>query len=201
MRESVKQGFLPFATRFDPLVSWMYLNRAGNVVTALGCSLEPITLALELPWVLRDGKQPAEENHIAGDWLRIKRNRILAHKGPTGSAPYTNVELTQEGIERLVIKRLYELEQRFADAGFVDFDDWPADVQLAGLSMAWLDADLFEHFPKWSKAMKQGAWRLGAKECFFRTTHHHELVGRNWAHRKLLLSAALADVPKEELTA
>lgn len=200
MRESVKSGYLAFATRFDPLVAWMYLNRSGNVVTALGCSLEPITVALALPWVLRENKQAAEPNHISGDWMRIKRNRILTHKGPTGSAPYTNVELTPEGVERLVIKRLYELEQSFADAGFSEFDEWPADVQLAALSMRWLDENLFVHFPKWAKAMKQGAWRLAAKECFFNTTQHHELVGRNWAHRKLLLSAAMADMPKEDLT-
>jgi hypothetical protein len=190
MRSAVREQFMPFATRFESLIPWMHLNKQGEVVIALGCLLEPIDRALALPWTTRDGVEVSEQNLIGADWIRIKRNRMLAHAGPARAASYTNLLLTQAGLEKVVLDRLDAIESFIIRPTFRTWDDWPADSQLATLSMAWIDPNLPEVFPKWKKAARNHNWRICSQQCCFATTRRPELAARNYAHRRMFEAAA-----------
>lgn len=195
MRPIVKSEFIPFVTRFEPLIPWMSMNSDGQVVVGLGCPLEPIDQALKLPWSRRDGTEEISANEISGDWVRIKKNRLLAHKGPAGAAPYTNLMLTPKGLEQVVLARLDAIELMTVAPTFRTWEEWPADAQLATLSMAWVDYNLPEHFPKWVKAAKNHNWKRAAEQCSFATARRRDLIARNWAHRRLFVAAITTEDP------
>lgn len=190
MRIVVREQFIPFATRFESLIPWMYLNKDGQVVVGLGCLIEPIDRALALPWTTREGEAVSDQNLIGSDWIRIKRNRMLAHAGHARAASYTNLLLTQAGLEKVVLDRLDAIESFVIRPTFRTWDDWPADAQLATLSMGWIDPNLPEVFPKWRKAARNHNWRICAQQCSFATERRADLVPRNHAHRRLFEAAA-----------
>jgi hypothetical protein len=190
MQPLVRDEFIAFASRFEPLCGWMYLNKMGEVVTALGCVLEPLDVALVLPWTDRSGQPLADANLIAGDWIRVKKNRLLAHRGPAAAAPFTNLLLSQSGIEQLILSRLDGIEATILKPQFRTWQEWPAPAQLAAASMAWIEPKLNEVFPRWSRAARNHNWRVCARECMFSTARRSDLIARNHAHRGLFESAA-----------
>jgi hypothetical protein len=190
MRAETRQEFIPFMSRHEPLVPWMYLNPQGQVVVGLSaCLLEPIDRALQLPWQRRDLPGEVGMNEISADWVRVKKNRLLAHKGPGGSAPYTQLLLSQHGLEDLILGRMDAVELMVIRPSFRTWEQWPWQAQLAALSMGWLEPNLPEIFPKWSKAARNHNWKVCAQQCSFATANRPELVARNWAHRKLFVDA------------
>jgi hypothetical protein len=190
VRIAVRACFIQFVTRFQSLTPWMYLDRQGQVVVALDCLIEPIDCALSLDWIHRDGSGNVQVNEIGADWTRVKRNRILAHKGPGGAAPYTNILLSAKGLEEIVLGRLDAIEQMIARPQWRTWDQWPADVQLATLSMAWEEPNLPEVFPRLSKSLRNHNWSKCVQQCCFSTARRPDLVPRNWAHRRLFAAAA-----------
>ncbi len=190
MRRVVRDNFIPFVTRFEALTPWMHLDRQGQVVIGLGCSLEPLDRALSLDWQHRDGSGNVTVNEIGADWARIKRNRILAHKGPAGAAPYTNLLLSAKGLEDIVLGRLDAIEQIIARPTWRTWDLWPADAQLATVSMLWIEPNLPDVFPRLTKSLRNHNWSKAIQQCCFATVRRPDLVARNWAHRRLFSAAA-----------
>ncbi|AKV03207.1 hypothetical protein AKJ09_09870 [Labilithrix luteola] len=73
-------------------------------------------------------------------------------------------------------------------ARFPSFPDWPADAQLAILSLAWACGPAF-HFPRLEAALRACDWRTAAIEC--RIADDAGTVKlRNAANRTMLRNAA-----------
>ena len=53
MWDSVKQGFRAFTLPLEGEIAWMYLDTLGLVTVGLGNLIDPVELALELPFVYR----------------------------------------------------------------------------------------------------------------------------------------------------
>lgn len=196
MKQSVREVFVEFSTKFDQCVPWMHLDREGMVRAGIGCLVDPIDLAFGLPWVSKDDGHKAELNEISSDWVRVKKNRLLAHQGPARARFVTSLELTKEGVEKLTFGRLDVLEA-FILLTFPSFGSYPADAQLAILSMVWTLGSVSQLKPSFAKAVLEEAWTVAAEECFLSETNMPERKPRNWANRKLLATAATTETPDE----
>lgn len=197
MKQSVRKVFVEFSTRFDSCVPWMHLDKEGMVRAGINCLVEPIDYAFSVPWVHKDDAHKAEINEISADWVRVKKNRLLAHAGPSRARFYTSLELTKEGVEQLTFARLDAYEAHLVAHVFPQFEGYPANAQLAILSAVWALQDAASLKPSFSKAVLEEAWTVAAEECFLSETLAPERKPRNWANRKLLVAAATDETPEK----
>ncbi|MFA5053871.1 MAG: hypothetical protein WC565_07420 [Parcubacteria group bacterium] len=197
MRPSVRAVFVEFSTKFDSCVPWMHLDREGMVRAGIGCLVDPIDHAFAVPWVHKDDAHKAEINEISSDWVRVKKNRLLAHTGPARARFYTSLELTKEGVDKLAFGRLEALEAHLLAHVFPAFEGYPADAQLAILSAVWALGGPEQLKLAFSKAIIEEAWTVAAEECFLSETLAPERKPRNWANRKLLVTAATTESPEK----
>lgn len=201
MRTVVRNIFLEFVTRYTQCVGWMYLDPQGMVRTGIGSLLEPIDRALVLPWVSKDDGRKGELNEISADWVRVKKNRLLAHQQPHRARFVTQLELGKAGLEQVTFAQLdaYELELA-AIFPHEAWEEYPANVQLVVMSMVWELRGVGELAGTWTpslagfaKAIREEAWATAAEHCFLDDRTDPSRKPRNWAHRKLLTVAATAE--------
>lgn len=204
MRESVRAAFFGFTVPMEGVVPWLYVDVKGLVSVGIGNLIDPMPLALGLPFVHPDGR-PASRDEIAAEWTRIKNQppdahgRTAAELGHLYAKQIATLHLTDEGVERLVSGKLAENEHAIART-FADWEDWPADAQLATHSMAWAcGAGIFDphaghaHWPKLTAALHARDFRTAAVECFMpEEAKIGGLRPRNRANRILYTNAALA---------
>ena len=188
------QSYLPlFSQTFEGRVSHMYLDIKGLVTVGVGNLIDPVELALALPFRLKNlPGTPADREQIAVEWRAIKSDRSLAEKGARACAPLTALELSDEAIDALISRRAAEDEVSLKrQSQFASFEAWPADAQLALLSMAWaLGPSGVAGFPKLSAACQAMDFHTAAAECEISEDGNAGVVPRNAANRALFLNAA-----------
>ena len=204
MRDVVRAAFLPFTAPLEGVVPWMYPDVKNLVSTGVGNLIDPVSLAIALPFVRQDGT-PATREDIVREWIRIKnlppdgRGRTAAMLGHTYAKRFTSLRLTPEGIDQLVASKLHSNEQVLKRA-FKDWESWPADAQLATLSMAWAVGPAFwspqagrNYWPKLTAALHMLDFRTASVECFMKEEATISgLRPRNRANRVLYQNAAIA---------
>lgn len=169
MRDVVRQAFVPFTAPLEGVVPWMYPDVKNLVSVGIGNLIDPIQLALGLPFVRPDGT-PAQRDEIATEWLRIKnlppdaRGRTAAMLGHLYAKAHAKLRLTDEGVRSLVAGKLAQMDAQLAKR-FPEYEDWPCDAQLGTLSMAWACGAAFR-FPKLEAALKARDFATAAVECF-----------------------------------
>lgn len=171
----------------EGVVPWMYLDILGLVTTAIGNLIDPRQYAMKLPWRRRDGglATPAE---IITEWERVKNTPALAKWGHRAAEQVTSLRLDPEGIEQVVFGKLHEMNGRLA-ARFPQFEDWPADAQLATLSMSWACGPAFR-FPRLEAALRDYDFATAAEHCHINEAGNPGLVPRNRANKMLYRNAA-----------
>jgi GH24 family phage-related lysozyme (muramidase) len=190
MHQSVLDIFPKFTCEFEGRVSWMYLDIKGLVTIGLGCLIDPEVTAGHLPFVRLQDKQPANASEICLEWNRIKGMKTLAQKGHLAARQYCALRLLERDIDNLARKRLLDNEL-ILKLAFPDWNNFPADAQLAINSMAWaMGAFFFRKWPRFMKAVNDKDWNLAAVNCSMRTEGNPGLIPRNKANKKLFLSAA-----------
>jgi hypothetical protein len=189
LRPVVRAYFVAFSGPLEGVIPWMYLDVCGLVTTAIGALVDPVSLALPLPWVRGDGSR-ATEVEVRAEWARIKSATWLATAGAGKARQLCALRLTPEGVEGVTLTRLDamagELHRRAPG-----FADWPAAAQLAALSMAWaVGVDgLTRGFPRCWAALCAERYGEAAEECAIRTEGNPGVVPRNEHNRLLLLAA------------
>ena len=190
MHESVKAAFVQFTEAFEGSVATMYLDIKGLVTVAIGNLIDPIGAALDMPFLRADGSR-ASRSEIGAEWRNMKTNPDLARLGWTAAAKIATLHLDESGIEEVVQAKLASNE-RILMTRFPEYPLWPADAQLAVLSMAWACGPGFR-FPLFEAAMLARDFALAATHSHMGDSHNPGLHPRNVATLVLLANAATVE--------
>jgi GH24 family phage-related lysozyme (muramidase) len=193
MFASVQLGFPAFSTRFEGRVPYMYLDIKGLVTIGVGNLIDPVEAAQTLPF--RFKSRPgvsATPDEIAGEWQTLKSNTSLATKGYTACGPVTQLELSDEAIDSVIVSRLTQNESFLKrQQWFLNFETWPADAQLGLLSMAWaMGPGGPGQFPHFRAACQTLDFSTAAANCRMSEAGNPGLVPRNQANFTLFSNAA-----------
>lgn len=196
MYDSVKAYFIKFTTQFEGRVNYMYLDIKGLVTIGIGNLIDPIDLALPLPFVFKNNpSMSASQDDITQEWNLIKSHPELAQEGAQAADPLTKLMLTDDNIDKLVIDKLLQNETKLINgtSEFASFQSWPADAQLGLLSMAWAMGPAFAQGGKWPsfrQAIANGDWATAANQSQMNETGNPGLHPRNQADKILFNNAA-----------
>ncbi|MEU5324324.1 peptidoglycan-binding domain-containing protein [Streptomyces sp. NPDC021056] len=184
----MRNNFSAFSTRLEGRVNHMYRDSLGNVTIGIGNKIDPVADALALSSLgaplLRNGTNKAATNaEITTEWTKVK-----------GGSTVTTLHLSEVSIDTLVTTRLDQNETTLRTI-FPGLDDWPADAQLAILSMAWgvgPNGLRPPKFPKLRQAIGMRTWFAAARECNMAGSL---LEKRNAVNRGLFRNAAISEEP------
>lgn len=206
IRQSVKDGFLGYTAPLEgEAVPHMYVDVIGLVTVAYGNLIDasqsgsaaPWTPALALPWRWPDGGL-ATSDQIKADWLRLKSSEAsLRRRSLAVQATFTHVRLSPDACKALVFDTLETMASHIARVHFPAFASYPADAQLAILSLAWAaGSDWPRKFPHCKAAVLARDWGLAAREGQLSViaadgkTPNPGVIPRNRAQRLCFANAA-----------
>ncbi|WP_240135384.1 peptidoglycan-binding domain-containing protein [Streptomyces sp. MUM 178J] len=183
MHQIVRDYWIAFNDPLEGRVNYMYLDQKGWVSTGIGNKIDQtvaanslptpaersasLSLANELRW-LGSGDSRATADLIAAEWDKVKARLDLAHLGHKAfKPPFTSLHLEDGEIDRHVFAKLNQMESFLTRRPeFADFASWPANAQLATLSMCWALGPAFK-FPKLQRHVSVRNWNGAADECHF----------------------------------
>lgn len=191
MYPSVTAYCLEFLERFEGKSLSMFLDSGGLVRVGVGMVVDPLSLAIRLPFVHRQDGTAATPEEITAAWQAVKHSRVLRHRSACGPAVQLDLIIPTADCDKLFTRRL----ERLVDAlsymvcEFADFKLWPADAQLALISLGWAQGPGFARRGRCAALraacaahdFKAAAACCGIVECS---------VSRNQAHRHLFTNAA-----------
>lgn len=194
MHKSVKNIFVGFNKPIEGYTSWMYADIKGYVTTGLGNKIDPIELALGLPWRWKVNNKRATKAEIRAEWVAVKTiyssNKGIAPKFKTSYKDNARLFLTEPDISVLVDRVLLEFETTLKSY-YPQWESWPADAQLGALSLAW---SVGPHFPKtWKNthaALLKQDFATVAKEAVISEVGNAGVKPRNVANQRLFENAA-----------
>lgn len=196
MRPSVRSAFFDFNVPYEGAVPWLYQDVKGLVSIGVGILADPIELALGLPLRRKVDGRLATRDEIIAEWAKIKKLPPNA-KGQTASQlghryaePHTTLRLDDSGLRSTLDRKLLEMDRHLAGR-FADWETWPADAQLATLSLSWACGPAFR-FPKLEASLRARDFRTAAVESHMNETGNPGLKPRNRANRILYVNAAIA---------
>ncbi|HEY3732652.1 MAG TPA: hypothetical protein VGL63_01945 [Streptosporangiaceae bacterium] len=190
MYQSVKNVFNSFTGRFEGRVHWMYVDVKGLITTGVGNLIDPVSMAVVLPFQHANGAA-ATQAEITAAWTDLKNNSIaLGKAGYQACASHNDLRLSDPAIDNLVSSKLASNEITFLRS-FPAFATWPADAQLAGMSMCWALGPAFaSQWPKLAAALNAKDWATAAANCSISTTGNPGVAPRNTADIALFNNAA-----------
>ncbi len=183
IRQSVIEAWHAFSEPLEGRVYHFYLDVKGLVTIGVGNLVDPVTSALSLPLRKPDGSL-ATKDEIRADWVSVKSQPSLAKRHYRYAGMVARLRLTDTDIDDLVARKLQSNAQELTKR-FPVFPEWPADAQLATLSMAWALGPAFSsRWPNWSQCARDQKWDMCAKSCTIRTE------GNPGVHPRNLLNSA-----------
>lgn len=186
VKRAVRDAFVDFTVPLEGRIPWLYADVKGLVTIAIGNLVDPISLALGLPLRHPDGRL-ATRDEIAAEWQRVKSDPHAAAMGHKYAQRITRLRLDDKAIAMLVLGKL-DANDTALRARFPEFEEWPADAQLATHSMAWACGPAFR-FPRLERALREQDWEIAAVECRMDERGNPGLVPRNRLNRQLYRNA------------
>lgn len=193
MRESIKPTFIKITEAWEgpATINWMFPDLLGLVSTGMGLLLDPVAMAVGLPWRRSDGSL-ADRDEIVADFYNVKNFPDAAKLGHRSVQHVAKLRVRPEDIHARVLDKA-EQNETILRQRFPEFDSWPSDAQLALHSWAW-GVGPHARFPKLEAALKQRDFRTASTEVRM-TANGVELYGlkpRNTANRIMLQNAAIS---------
>lgn len=143
MFPAVQAAFGPFKVNSEGRINYMYCDGKGYVTTAVGNLLKDAAAAKKWAWRVRNTGALASPAQITDAFDACKAyydETKAAGKGAPGYSRYkdkTTLHLPDEQIYAIVSTALGKFDG-YARVGFgAIWDEFPADAQLAVLSMMW----------------------------------------------------------------
>ena len=164
MHDAVPDVWIRFNRDLEGIVTTMYADALGLVSIGMGNLIDPIDLAIMLPFRLPGGIG-ASTSDIKRAWTAVKNDPKCAKLGWKYAAmiPANNLRLEMHDVEALIERKLRE-HDRFMLSRFPDWEARPADAQLAVHSMAWaMGPAFFRKFPRFTLAFGRGDYADACK--------------------------------------
>ncbi|KOV61352.1 peptidoglycan-binding domain-containing protein [Streptomyces sp. MMG1121] len=218
MFDSVRNYWIGFNDPLEGRVHFMYLDQKGWVSTGIGNKIDEtahpdsaptdaerqssLAEARDFHWLVNDDDSDATADQIAADWDAVKGHLELAAQGHNAFRPLTSLHVGDDEIDRGVFSKLDQMESvLLSHSEFGDFADWPANAQLAALSMSWALGPTLNDFPVFRAAVANHDWNGAADQCHF-TPDEGTIQIRNKLDREhFLLAQLVADQgqPSEQI--
>lgn len=196
LHQSVIDNFVHVTIGFEGALSFMYLDVKGLVTTGDGNLIDPFSMAAGLKWRKADGSL-ASHAEIQAEWGHIKALQSCALYGGGWFKRVASLHLDQDAIDELVAGKR-DLNASILASRFPGFADWPADAQMATMSMAWACGAGF-HFPKLEAALNAQDWETAAQECHMEDSKNPGLRPRNKADVQMFNNAHAVSVASGQL--
>lgn len=188
-----------FSAPLEGRVPCMYCDTFGYVTTGVGNLINALPEALALPWQLADGS-PADKATVAAEWHMLHDNG--QHYGRlkwTVYAKQLKCRLSDQAIDDLVKRTLSRNEAEFRKR-WPSYDTFPADAQLAIISMSWaVGSAFYRKFHNLAGCIDREDWDGAAASCKIRdgldtpakSDDNPGIVPRNARNKFLFHNAAL----------
>jgi GH24 family phage-related lysozyme (muramidase) len=200
LHQSVVDAFPEFSRKFEGRVQTMYADVRGLITTGVGNLIDPVGAALALPWRDLDGY--VSHARIDAEWRALKaRASEMARHNPPVQAKLCGLKLwlDEPAIDAMVRSKLEANANDIARRHFPRFADFPADAQLAIMSLAWAAGSGWPaKFPHANLAILAGDWAHAALEAVLSTRTPEGVVNagvipRNDAQKICFANAAAVD--------
>lgn len=190
MHESVRAIFPRYTEALEGRINHMYLDVKGLVTTGAGILIDSVASAQSLPWRVKYTTRLATSLEIEQTWRKVKRSPV----GMIASRYTNDLILSEETLDQLTLQRM-ALTDRYLEAefGYDQWITWPADAQLACLSLCWACGCSLGKWPKLRVACRTRDWATAAKECLIRTEGNPGVIARNKAQQLCFSNAARVD--------
>jgi len=190
----------------------MYLDQFGFVTTGIGNLIDPINRVKEFHWVKigpngTDGPY-ASAQEIDDEWRRVK-GKIewikfgagnFIKKGRNTRPPIITLQIGLSEIDRTFLQKLTRMEQIMKNTPggyFSDYDTFPADAQLAILTLIWAVGPNNLHI-KWGNYCALCKGRKWQEIAVGNVYHwNNMLLRRDRALKNLFLNAASMEARKK----
>lgn len=186
-----REQYHAFSTPLEGRVLSPYVDVKGLVTVGVGNLIDPISLAERLPWTLTDGSK-ADLAQVRADWHLLKD--AAGHYSKLHwkyAAAATKIRLTDEAVDALVDRQL-DANEAIIKKRFPAWDTFPADAQLAIMSIAWaVGAGFYQKFGNLARCIDAQDWEGCVASCKIREEGNPGVVPRNAKNRFCFHNAAL----------
>jgi GH24 family phage-related lysozyme (muramidase) len=190
MRPDVLRVWHAFSSPMEGEVNHFYADVKGLITIGVGNLVDPVAAAVHLPMRRQDGTL-ASRDEIIADWARVKNDPDTARLGHRRAAQLTRLHIDRADLEALVETKLRSNDAILANR-FKQWEEWPADAQLATHSMAWACGPYFPRsWPLLSAALDAQDWQAASNNCRMDEKGNPGLKPRNLVNRMLYRNAAI----------
>lgn len=182
---------MKFNAPFEGHVNFMYLDQKCLVSTGVGNLIDPVDVALPLPW-LRSDMTLATRTEIRAAWQAVKGDTTLNPLAGGGQyKKLTTLRLSENAVVDLCERKLTTMAQ-VIQKSHPGFQDLCADAQLAILSIAWGAGanGVSTKWPRLWKAIDAGDFIQAAQESSLVASPGSTIVQRNLTNKLLFVNAA-----------
>lgn len=192
LHQSVINAWHRYSEPLEGRVPHMYLDILGLVTCGVGNLIDPVAAALELPWKRDSDNERATKDEVRAAWQRLKARQDLAKRNVSHACALTGLHLDDPDIDDLVARKLSDNQAYVTRHFFPMFPDFPADAQLAIMSMAWAVGPAFpQKFPSFTRCVLAGDWAGARAHCTIREEGNAGVVPRNSANKICFANAEL----------
>ena len=193
MREAVKKAFYDYTLSHEGYTPFMYADIKNLITTGVGNLIDGspnvkfgeksqvvndavMAKALALPWKHKGPDwtakkptvgAPATQEEIKAAWIKTKTDPMQGNKGGFAYQNLTDLTLSMDDIQTLFDQTRDQMEVSIRRL-FPRYEEWPADAQVAIMSMAWaMGPDNLAQFKTMVKALNQDPpdFVTASKQC------------------------------------
>lgn len=177
VRAAAVEVFPRYSARHEGEFLSPYLDIRGLLTSSIGVLLDPIHLAIDLPWMIGDRRATRDE--IREQWEALKARQDVKSWTAKRQASLTTIRLSQEASDALVRKRL-DANIAYVRKFLHNWDSAPSDAQLAAASLFWaIGAGVNKTRPAFTAAFNAGDWLACKQHARIREDNNPGVVGRN----------------------
>lgn len=177
IQPSVASAWVKINTPLEGSLPFMYTDAENYVTTGMGNLVDPVGLALALPWRNPDGSL-ADAGTIEAQWQAVKNGGV---NSSVNAGPLTTIRLDAAGINQAVQTTLAQNES-ILRGHYPNWDNLPADAQAAIMSMAWAMGPGFAgSFPQFTAAINAGNFAEAATQADFKGVGIENRIAMNKA--------------------